>query len=117
MTANLVAIKVTINSALREVRPATPIPAQQNAAVTGYAAVATDIATLVSDGASPTQAHVTTLAADWAILKAILDGNQTAAAGTVVATIDLTTITDWGMLDKAFRAIRSAAISAGYLNP
>lgn len=117
MTANLVAFKVTVDANGRDSKPATPIPAPANAAVTGYAAVATDVATLVSDGASPTQAHVTTLAADWVILKAILDGNQTGAAGAVVATVDLASVTDWGKLEAAFRYIKKAAIGAGYLNP
>src|SRR5271166_2370205 len=36
------------------------------------ATVATNVATLVSDGASPTQAHVTTLNTNWGSLKAAL---------------------------------------------
>src|SRR5689334_15299312 len=38
-----------------------------------YGTVATDIATLVSDGASPTQGHVNTLNTDWTAYKASID--------------------------------------------
>jgi hypothetical protein len=50
-----------------------------------YAAVVTDIAQLVTDGGSPTQAHVTTLAADWVTLKAVLDGLVASAAAAASA--------------------------------
>jgi len=45
-----------------------------------YTAVAADIATLVADGATPTQAHVTTLNTDWGTLKALIDTAVTDAA-------------------------------------
>jgi hypothetical protein len=48
-----------------------------------YASIVTDIATLVTDAGSPTQAHVTTLAADWVTLKAVLDALVTGAAAAV----------------------------------
>lgn len=39
---------------------------------TQMATVATDVATLVADGATPTQAHVTTLNTDWAVVNTAL---------------------------------------------
>lgn len=89
-------------------------------AAINYTTVAANIATLVADGASPTQAHVTTLNTNWATLKALIDAAVTAAAaaptsqtGGVVAVIDLAAITDWGQLEAAFRSIRHRAIANG----
>lgn len=45
--------------------------------IPGFAAVTADVATLVADGASPTQAHVTTLNTDYTALAAAINGDVT----------------------------------------
>lgn len=112
MTVSLVSMKLTRNASGSV--DATPIPAGADAIVTGYASLVTHLATLVADGVSPTQAHVTTVAADWTALKAIIDANQTAAAAAVVITVDKTAITDQGMLNDIFRRALDTFRAAGY---
>jgi hypothetical protein len=75
-------------------------------AVPNIAAVVTDTATLVADGASPTQGHVTTLNTDVAALNAAL-------AGDVVLIWDGAVVTHRNQMRVALRhALR--AIEAGY---
>lgn len=45
-----------------------------SAIVVSYTTFAADLATLVADGASPTQAHVNAVNSDWTSLKAVIDG-------------------------------------------
>ena len=97
--------------------------------VTDAALFATALATCVSDGATPTQAHVTaansaytTLAADWATVKAAIDAADTAQGAAVTAgghkltvTFDVTDINTSGALRAAFNEIIEGAAAAGYI--
>ena len=60
--------------------------------------VSTDVATLVADGATPTQAHVNTLNTDFTAF-------QAAATGSVVATIDKSAVTNLNQLKAALDRI------------
>lgn len=87
-------------------------------------AVDNAIATLVADGATPTQAHVTTLNTAWTALKAdiaALDTSATSAALTKATThsgynailsIDTAVVTSMNALKALFaRALQAAAAS------
>jgi hypothetical protein len=73
------------------------------------ATVAADVATLVADGASPTQGHVNTLNTDWTSLKTVIDAQASGALGGVTVIIDLAVITNLNKLDAALAAIKFAA--------
>lgn len=92
--------------------PTGQIGGQNNAKIGGgnvdTTAVAADVATLVADGATPTQAHVTTLAADWATLL----GGYT---GDVVISYDTTKLTTITQLKRVFDMILSVAYGSGNL--
>lgn len=75
-----------------------------------YTTVAANIATLVADGASPTQGHVTTLNTNWAILKGLIDG-QTGANATLL--IDLSQVTKMNQVRSILRAFERALEGAG----
>lgn len=75
-----------------------------------YTAVAAAIATLVADGASPTQAHVTTLNNAWTTLKGLIDG-QTGANATLL--IDLSQIANMNQVRSVLRAFERALEGAG----
>lgn len=81
-----------------------------------YSAVATDIATLVADGASPTQAHVTTLNTDWGTLKTSLDA-VAAENGDVYVSFDTTKITTRAQLKAALDAVLINATGSGMVTP
>lgn len=77
-------------------------------------AVAADVATLVADGASPTQAHVTTLNTDWGtLLTAINAINSVATTGDVTVIWNAATITKRNQLRAALKAALKA-VEAGY---
>lgn len=82
------------------------------AAVTGGAtdpaAVAADVAVLVADGATPTQAHVTTLNTDWGTLNGGLTGD-------LVVSFDATKITTITQLRRALDMALQAMQGAGNL--
>ena len=81
----------------------------------------------MADGASPTQAHVTsannaytTLAADWAALKTLIDAANTAigvlqtnAGAAVTLQYDTTAITAFGDFTKILRHIERVAVGDG----
>jgi hypothetical protein len=77
------------------------------------ATVTADIATLVADGASPTQAHVTTLNTDYTALLAGIAAIP--AVKDLVVSFDNTKITSYSSMDKAFNAILKALKGANYL--
>jgi hypothetical protein len=60
--------------------------ADPNGTAPDYTTVAANIATLVADGASPTQAHVTTLNTNWGTYKTAADA-YTAKVGSVSADV------------------------------
>lgn len=113
MTANLVSMVATLRA--RGNCDIVPAAVRANLIQTGYAAVAADTATLVTDGATPTQAHVTTLAADWAILKALIDAQVTAGANSVTLVFDAAVFSDTGKLAIAFKEFLERVKGTGYL--
>lgn len=88
-----------------------------------YTAVAADIATLVADGASPTQAHVTALNTAWGTYKTAADAynadvaalSTTASAATVAAdvtlVINLATVTNMNQVRAALRRLEELCAS------
>lgn len=76
------------------------------------ATVAADVATLVADGATPTQAHVTTLNTDWAALLAQINA-LAAETGDFYFSYDVAKITTLNDLNTALDSIRRQAQSAG----
>lgn len=76
-------------------------------------AVAADVATLVADGATPTQAHVTTLNTDWG---AIATANGTPAAD-VVLTVNATNVLTRTQLRNAVAVLLKYFEGNGALTP
>lgn len=72
-------VGLTLNQALPEGQMLTQVGVDSAAVLTGpdSAAVAAAVATLVADGATPTQAHVTTLSGAWttALANSLLKGD------------------------------------------
>lgn len=77
-----------------------------------YTTVAANIATLVADGASPTQGHVNTLDTNWAALKALIDTAVADAAalpgtgGDVVLQVNAGNVVTKNKLDEILRFMR-----------
>jgi hypothetical protein len=92
-------ISVTLGQSLPGGRYSTTSNAASD--VTAYTSVASAIATLVGDGASPTQAHVTALNTAWTTLKAALDTHGSADASLLYnpATVNTT--------NKGYAALRT----------
>lgn len=105
---------------------------------TNYDAAVIALATLVADGASPTQGHVNTFKTSWDLLivetaaaKVAANLADTDAALAVTASqasqggvasglrvdVDLATVTTLTKLARAFRAIQFAAVQAGRFTP
>jgi hypothetical protein len=66
--------------------------------------VAADVATLVADGASPTQAHVTTLNSDWGTLNTAVAAVSTAISSDMSVVWDNAKITNLNQLRAALNA-------------
>jgi hypothetical protein len=98
-------ISVTLGQSLPGGRFSTTHGAASD--VTAYSSVASAIATLVADGASPTQAHVTTLNTAWTTLKAALD---THAAADVSLLYNTATVNTTNKGSSALRAIEQQFI-------
>lgn len=77
--------------------------------------VAAAVAVLVADGASPTQAHVTTLDAAHTILAAAIVANSASQSGAVVVSIDNSVVTTRNQLRAALRALLLLADGDGSL--
>lgn len=75
--------------------------------------VAANIATLVADGAAPTQAHVTTLNTNWAALLAGLPGIP--AKVDVVLSFDATVVGTRSNLRRAIEALLAVVDSGNSL--
>lgn len=76
--------------------------------------VAAAVAALVADGASPTQAHVTTLNTAWGLLAtAIAAANTAAAAANVVLDIDTSVVTTQNGVRHALRVLDHALKGSG----
>lgn len=67
--------------------------------------VAAAVAVLVADAASPTQAHVTTLAAAYTTLAADIAANGAQVSGNVVVSFDTAVITTQRMLRAALEKV------------
>ena len=86
---------------------------------THAAAVNTDVATLVADGATPTQAHVNTLNTDWTAMKADMAALQTAITA-LTADISLyigsiANVADMNKLRSTLKAIVTTIQGSGLL--
>lgn len=79
------------------------------------ATVDADVATLVADGASPTQGHVNTLNTDWTALKAGLPGVPTTA--DVVISFDASAVGTRSVLRKAVQRLLEAIEGSNALSP
>lgn len=71
----------------------------------------TDLATLVADGASPTEGHVTTVNDDYTALKAAFAA--VAPATDVQVSVDVANVPTQGVLRKALDAIFLALVASG----
>jgi hypothetical protein len=108
------------------VAPSSSAPSQ-TAVSAAEALVVTDVATLVADGASPTQAHVTQLNTDWGTLKTALDaylaavtayaGTVSGAVGDVTVTVNTANVTNSRQLDSALRHIRERIAGSSLVTP
>ncbi len=72
---------------------------------TDAATVAANVATLVADGAAPTQAHVNTLNTNYTTLAADITALATAVGGDVTVSINLTNVATLTKLKAALDAI------------
>lgn len=84
------------------------------------ATVAADVATLVADGASPTQAHVTTLNTDWGTLLAAINtyvSQVNGSTGDVTLTINTANVTNKRQLQSALRDILARIDGSNILTP
>lgn len=81
-------------------------------AVPSTVAVAADVATLVADGATPTQAHVTTLNTDWGTLNTALAA-MVPETGDVYVSFDATKITTRRQLREALEQVLIQATGSG----
>lgn len=79
--------------------------------------VAADVAVLVADGATPTQAHVTTLNTNWGTLNTALNATGAAASGNVSVSIDTAVILNSRQLKAALDAVRQYALASGIVLP
>ncbi|MGD9878913.1 MAG: hypothetical protein AB7F22_07860 [Reyranella sp.] len=68
---------------------------------------------LTSDGASPTEAHVTDATDAWAILEPTLNLALGPASGGVILTIDTANVGTMDKLRKARKAIEATALGSG----
>ena len=100
-------LKVTVGHAVPDGRYSSTVGRLGGA---DYTTVAANIATLVADGATPTQAHVTTLNSNWTTLKGLIDG-QTGANATLI--LDLSAVTNMNQVRSILRALEHALAGAG----
>lgn len=102
----LAAVNITIGTAFAN---GSYGPSVKGGAAPSFAAVTADVATLVADGASPTQAHVTTLNTDYTALAAAINGD-------VSVVWDTTKITHRNQLRAALtRALHAVESGIGAL--
>lgn len=90
-----------------------PVIANQATVTAAEATVNTDVATLVADGATPTQAHVNTLNTDWGTLKTAIDAMTVANSGDVSVSVDLANVTTKNQLRAAFAELLKMMESSG----
>ena len=84
------------------------------AAIGGVSQLATDLATLVADGDSPTQAHATAVANDWcALTGGSSSGTASITQAAVLVNVDTTVITTVSLLSAVLRNIEKQALASG----
>jgi hypothetical protein len=81
------------------------------AAIGGVKQLQTDLAVLVADGASPTQAHVTTVAADVAAL--LGGGSLGFAQAALLVVVDTSVVSTVSILNELFAVVLSDAAGSG----
>lgn len=79
--------------------------------------VAANVATLVADGASPTQGHVNTLNTNWTTLLAQITALKAAQGGDVIVSVNLANVASVSALRTAFNAILAAAAGDAAVKP
>jgi len=99
----LAAVNITLGQSLGDGRYSVAV---KGGSVPDFATVTTDVATLVADGVSPTQAHVNTLNTDYTALTAAINGDLT-------VLWDGATFTKRNQLRAALKAVL-AAVEGGY---
>ena len=100
------------NTSAGSVAPATTSAAIANGTLRTDVAAA--VATLVADGASPTQAHVTTLNNAWGLLNTAIGNAATAAAAAnVVLDVDTGVVTTQNGIMAALRELMQTVKGSG----
>ncbi len=79
----LAAVNITVGQSLGDGRYSS---VTKGGSIPNFASVTADVATLVADGASPTQAHVTTLNTDYTALAGAINGDVTIIWNGAVVT-------------------------------
>lgn len=79
------------------------------------ATLVADLATLVADGASPTQAHVTAVNSDYTAFAATL--GVAPVVRDVIVSIDIAKVVSVNVLEEAFREIVKTIRGSGLLKP
>jgi len=79
----LAAVNITVGQSLGGGAYSSSV---KGGSIPNFATVTADVATLVADGASPTQAHVTTLNTDYTALAASINGDVTVVWNSAVVT-------------------------------
>lgn len=110
-------LNATLGADLGEGRFTISVKPKANIVAADTTDVAAAVADLVADGATPTEAHVTALAAAWAILLAEIDALNGSAADSadlkiVVNTANVTTANKFVAL---MRALLNAFPGAGII--
>jgi hypothetical protein len=98
--------------------PTTGNVSDPTAGLPATATVAANIATLVADGATPTQAHVTTLNTNWGTFLTAFNAYAAAYLGAnATLLIDATAITTMNQLKAALAALLRQAAASTTLTP
>lgn len=87
------------------------IGSENTAGIGGVKKLQADLATLVADGASPTQAHVTTVASDVAALFG--GGSLGFAQAALLVVVDTSVVTTVSTLNELFALVLSQARGGG----
>lgn len=78
--------------------------AELTPAIGGVSQFASDLATLVADGASPTQAHVTAVANDWSAMSGgSAAGTASITQAAILVIVDTSVVTSASVLDLLLR--------------
>lgn len=109
--------KATLTAVVSASGKAEAVHAVEKVAAIDYTAFAAALAVCVADGASPTQAHVTTTNGAWATLKALIDAATGQVSANLVVTVDKANIGTISKLRAAFNDLLRAAEGSGQFTP